>query len=132
MLNLKLKTMRKELQKIDGKRFRFIATFVAYGKKKAYKGPPITTLLFENIRDKDGREWADHIWFTTNKQFNSLDLVEGDNISFDARVKEYWKGYKGRREDVDNPVRKDYKLSHPTNITKHEIKSQNTLFDEKI
>lgn len=117
--------MRKELQNIEGVRQRFIATFERYGKKSAYKGPPITTLLFKNIRDVNGAQFSDHVWFTTNKQFEKLDLQEGDNICFDARVKPYWKGYKGRREDdFSKPVTKDYKLSHPTNIVKSTFESE--------
>ncbi len=121
--------MRKELKNIDGKRIRFVATFERYGLKPAYKGAPIKTLLFLNVRDKHGKQYADHIWFTTNKQFESMTLETGDNICFDARVKEYWKGYKGRREDFDlPPVSKDYKLSHPTNITKHSVGVPGQLF----
>lgn len=111
--------MRKKLQNIAGTRKRFIATFERYGTKPAYKGPPIKTLLFVNIRDVHSDNFADHIWFTTNKQFEKLELKEGDNICFDARVKIYYKGYKGRREDLNlPPVTKDYKLSHPTNVIK--------------
>jgi len=121
--------VRKELKNIEGARQRFVATFVRYGKKAVYKGHQRTTLLFENIRDKNGKAYCDHIWFTTNKQFESMNLAEGDNISFDARVKPYIKGYRGQREDYDlPPVSKDYKLSHPNNIVKSEIGTTQTLF----
>ncbi len=121
--------MRKELKNIEGLRSRFTATFVRYGSKKAFKGPPIKTLLFCNVRDKYGKDYCDHIWFTTNKQFEALNLKEGDGVSFDARVKQYTKGYKGNREDYDLPaISKDYKLSHPNNIVKHEINATGTLF----
>lgn len=121
--------MRKELKNIDGVRMRFTATFERYGSKAAFKGAPIKTLLFVDIRDKYGKEYCDHIWFTTNKQFEQLNLETGDKISFDARVKEYYKGYKGYRDDIDlPPVSKDYKLSHPNNIVKHEPNKTGTLF----
>lgn len=121
--------MRKELQNINGVRQRFTATFVRFGTKKAFKGPPIVTLLFEDVKDKYQKEYTDHIWFTTNKQFESLNLQPGDKIVFDARVKEYVKGYRGYREDYDLPaVSTDYKLSHPNNILKHTTNSQNQLF----
>jgi hypothetical protein len=126
--------MRKELQNIEGVRQRFTATFVRYGTKPAYKGPPIKTLLFEDIRDKHGKEYCDHLWFTINKSFTKLDLQPGEKISFDARVKPYIKGYRGRRGEYDEnfydakPVSKDYKLSHPNNIVKHSVGAQGQLF----
>lgn len=122
--------MRTELKKIDGYRKRFVATFVRFGEKRAYKGPPIKTLLFENVRDKYGTVFTDHLWFTTGKQFEALNLQEGDQVCFDARVKKYVKGYKGRREDDDaKPVSTDYKLSNPNNIIKHVEGTQGTLFE---
>jgi hypothetical protein len=122
--------VREQLKNIKGFRYRFTALFVRFGKKTVFKGPSVKTLLFENIRDKYGNEYCDHIWFTTNKQFEALNLQPGDGVSFDARVKEYWKGYKGRREDDDlPPVEKDYKLSHPNNIVKTTAgKQPGTLF----
>lgn len=121
--------MRKELGNIAGVRQRFTATFVRFGTKKAFKGAPIITLLFEDVRDKHGKEYTDHLWFTNNKQFKSLNLQGGDKISFDARVKPYTKGYRGNREDYDvKPISRDYKLSHPNNIVKHEPLKAGTLF----
>lgn len=61
--------MREKLKNIEGVRKRFIATFVRYGKKKAFKGEPKITLLFENVRDKFGDVFTEHLWFTTNKTF---------------------------------------------------------------
>lgn len=115
--------MRKELAKIAGVRQRFTATFVRYGSKKSFKGAPIKTLLFENVSDKYGKEFCDHIWFTINKQFKNLNLEGGDKISFDARVKSYTKGYRGRKEYDEEaydpkPITNDFKLSHPNNIVK--------------
>lgn len=120
--------MRKELKNIEGARVRFIATFVRFGKKSSF-GYEKTTLLFENVRDRNGKEYCDHIWFTDGLQFQRLNLQAGDNICFDARVKEYWKGYRGRRElDEYKPITKDYKLSHPNNIVKSTISTNGTLF----
>lgn len=113
--------MRGKLKDIENCRQRFIGTFGRYGSKKGYKSRPVKTLLFTQITDTKGKEISDHIWFTTGKQFESLNLQPGDKISFDARVKEYTKGYKGRRENEydSKPIEKDYKLSHPNNIVKH-------------
>lgn len=122
--------MREALKDINGSRKRFIATFERFGLKSGYQGRQIKTLLFVNVRDSQGKVYTDHIWFTNNKQFDQLNLKEGDNICFDARVKEYWKGYKGRREDLElPPVSKDYRLSHPNNIVKSaSVGSQGLLF----
>jgi len=120
--------MRKELGNINGVRKRFIATFIRYGSKQPYRGAPITTLLFGNVRDKYGKVYSDHIWFTTTKGFEKYNFNEGDNVCFDARVKEYWKGYRGNREEYDKPVTKDYKLSHPNNIIKSEVGVLQQLF----
>lgn len=124
--------MREKLKEISGVRKRFTATFERFGKKAAFKGPPITTLLFVDIRDKYDKEFCDHIWFKMGLQFKLLDLQPGDKISFDARVKPYIKGYRGRRFDEyeSKPLEDDYKLSHPNNIVKHIPDGKHkTLFD---
>lgn len=109
--------MRTQLATVNNSRMRFTAVFVRYGFKSGYKGYPIKTLLFEKVKGAEGKAKTDHIWFTTTKGFEKYEFTEGDVISFDARVKPYWKGYKGHRGDDDlPPVEKDYKLSHPNNI----------------
>jgi len=113
--------MRKGLQKLDGQRRTFAGTFERYGSKTSYRGPPKVTLLFSNICDSSGREVADHVWFTETQGFKRLGTLEqGCRVQFDARVTEYTKGYRGRREDVwmDNPPRTDYRLSYPTKVKK--------------
>ena len=115
--------MRTELKKVNQLRLRFIATFVRFGSKKAFKGPPIKTLLFQNIRNSKGQKYCDHLWFTINQTFERLNLQPGEEICFDARVRLYTKGYKGNRDqdyDDTKPISTDYKLSHPTNVVKHQ------------
>jgi hypothetical protein len=48
----------------------------------------------------------------------ALDLQPGDVVQFDARVSPYLKGYQGRRDDVDCPVRWDYRLSRPAKVSR--------------
>ena len=118
--------MRKELGKIENRRTRFTCEFVRYGKKRAYKGPPILTLLFKDIKNELGQIMTDHIWFVTNKGFQQFELTAGDVVSFDARVKQYWKGYQGIGYDGDEGTRtKDFKLSNPTNISCSKLKKDN-------
>jgi hypothetical protein len=47
--------MRPELKKLQHVRKIFTATFERYGKKVAYRGLPITTLLFKDVTDKTAR-----------------------------------------------------------------------------
>ena len=61
---------------------------------------------------------TDHLWFNNTKAFQAVNLEAGDVVEFDARVKPYEKGYKGRREYVDKPITIDYKLSWPTKVEK--------------
>ncbi|HLJ87722.1 MAG TPA: hypothetical protein VKZ53_12930 [Candidatus Angelobacter sp.] len=109
--------MRDKLGEISGTRTSFSATFVRFGRKRAFKGPPIRTALFQNICDSAGKQMCDHIWFTLGLQLESLNLSPGDCIKFCARVTTYTKGYRGRN-GFDQELSIDYRLSFPTNIKK--------------
>lgn len=116
--------MRKKLGKICGERMSFKATVERYGSKKAFKGPDLMTILLKDVIRTDTHEIVcDHLWFTAGKSWEGL--VSGDQISFDARVSMYEKGYKGRREDVFKPVTRDYRLERPTKVKK--IPTQSTV-----
>jgi hypothetical protein len=110
--------MRKALANQNERRARFRGTFVRYGKKPAFRGPDLTTILLKDITDVgSGSVVCDHLWFNQTKGFASLGpLQEGDVLEFDARVKSYVKGYFGHREDVCKLPELDYRLSHPTKV----------------
>lgn len=116
--------MRDQFQKINGFRKKFEGIFARYGKKTNFKGYPETTILLQDVKCVSAPEIkCDHCWFNLTSEFAKLNLREGDIISFDARVKEYQKGYKGRRYDDDyddelneHPISTDYKLSYPTKV----------------
>jgi hypothetical protein len=111
--------MRKELAQINRQRKTFTSIFEKYGSKINWHGFPEKTILLINIQDSNGKIIADHIWFKMTKGFEKLgELKEGDSVMFDARVKEYYKGYKGYREELqyEKPIEKDYKLNFPTKI----------------
>lgn len=111
--------MRENLKKIDGLRKEFIGTFVRYGTKTNFKGYPEKTILLSNVHLSNYKDiFTEHIWFNLTKEFSKIDLKDGDIVSFQARVKEYYKGYKGYREEIqfEKPIERDYKLSHPTKI----------------
>ena len=116
---------RKAFEKMDGERLTFTATVKRSGLKSAYKGADIKTWLFVDVR-LNGQLVADHVWFTDGKW--SSDLKRGDKISFDARIKQYEKGYKGYdwEAKADNPVSIDYKLSHPSKVKVLESRGRET------
>lgn len=108
--------MRKVLAENEGQRRRFRATFVRTGKKINYQGRSEDTILLNNVIDVlSGERMTDHIWFTYTKGFEEANIKEGDVVEFDARVKEYRKGYVNRSAGINNR-KKDFKLSHPTKI----------------
>lgn len=114
--------MRHQLRGINNVRGKFSGVFVRYGKK-TFKAHETTTLLFRNITALDtGRFMTDHLWFNLTTGFSELgELAPGDVVKFEARVTRYVKGYRGFRNDVDDrPVEVDYKLSHPTKVSRVE------------
>ena len=108
--------MREELKKINGKRLRFTAVVERFGQKSAFRGNPIPTVLLKEVRIVGTDDIVtDHLWFTKGKSWD--DTFVGGVVEFDARVGVYEKGYKGYRDDVDNPVHSDYRLERPTKVT---------------
>lgn len=114
--------MREELQKRDGKRGLFTAVFARYGRAKGFQGREIVTCLFTDVRDSTGQQVTDHIWFKCGKGFSMLGMKGGEHVEFEARVKPYFKGYRGRRYsdgwtgDEGGAQEKDYRLSFPTKL----------------
>ena len=116
--------MRQELKKIQELRKTFTGIFDRYGYKTNWHGFQEKTILLIDIKDSAGKIVADHIWFKMTKGFEKLvEINKGDKIQFDARVKEYLKGYKGYREEVqfEKPIELDYKLNFPTKIKKVDV-----------
>jgi hypothetical protein len=108
--------MRKGLVKEIGKRKKFTAVFSRIGKKLNFKGHSEETILLKNIADlATGIIVADHIWFAYTKGFVKAALQLGDTIEFEARVKEYHKGYVNRNYGINHSA-KDLKLANPTQI----------------
>ncbi len=114
-------SMRKELAKESGQRKKFKALFSRIGKKTNYKGYSEETILLKNIVDVETNKMvADHVWFSYTQGFEKVSLVEGTQIEFEARIKEYKKGYVNPRLNINNNTT-DYKLSHPTKIKKLKV-----------
>jgi hypothetical protein len=108
--------MRKELAKDLGVRKKFKGVFSRIGKKAGFNGYSEETILLKNIRDADTNQLvADHIWFNFTRGFEKLVLTEGVVLEFEARIKEYEKGYVNPRFKINNST-SDYKLSHPTRL----------------
>ena len=109
--------MRTALAKANGQRKRFQATFSRIGKKTNFKGYREETILLTNIKDvESGKVIADHLWFSFSKGFQEANIKEGMQLEFEARVKQYEKGYANKQLGL-NLRKYDYKLSHPTKIT---------------
>lgn len=108
--------MRKELAAEQDNRKKFRAIFERVGKKTNYKGYSEDTILLKNVIDLEtNRVVADHLWFSYTKGFEAINLTAGTIIEFEARVKEYKKGYVNRSLNL-NARKTDFKLSHPTKI----------------
>ena len=97
------------------KRYTFTAIVEKFSLKNGFRNLPLRTILLTDVR-YEGKLVADHVWLTCGRRIYSAILIPGDLIQFDARIKEYEKGYKGRREDVCKPISRDYCLSYPTKI----------------
>jgi len=109
--------MRKILKDSLGERKKFVGIFVKLGKKKNYRGYSEETILLKNITDVEtGKTVTDHAWFAYTKSFQSIALLPGAQIQFEARIKEYEKGYRNVRYKIDNRTI-DYRLSHPTKVS---------------
>lgn len=109
--------MRTQLKKDLGARKRFKAVFVRTGKKTGFNGYSEETILLKDIIDlEQNAQVTDHLWLNLTKGFESAGIKEGMAIEFEARVKEYAKGYVNKHFKIDHQ-RKDYKLSHPTKFT---------------
>jgi hypothetical protein len=103
--------MRTELKELDGKRGLFYGTFQRRGYHWSWRAEEVETILLENILDEEGNLVADHIWVNDVTVFRGLDLAEYIQVSFYARVKEYMRGYLGRRKSqYDKRMSLDYTL----------------------
>lgn len=116
---------RQELRQLDGQRFRCAAVVERFGTMAGYRGPVQTILLKEVIEAGTRRKLTDHLWFRAGKW--TMELRPGDVVEFDARVGDYEKGYKGRREVYDAPVRRDWRLERPTKIVVTRVEEQNLV-----
>ncbi len=110
--------MRKALALREEEHATFLGTFERFGTKRGWQGATLQTVLLKDIHDGSGLRVCDHLWFNLTKAFAALTLQPGGHVQFDARVKEYVKGYFGHRDEVWKPAEVDYKLLHPTRVKK--------------
>src|SRR5580765_4860847 len=86
--------MRNELSKSEGQRRKFKAIFSRLGTRTNYKGhAEVTVLLTSVINPEIDTPVADHVWFSFTKGFEAASLSPGDMVEFEARIKQYKKGY---------------------------------------
>ncbi len=126
--------MRKGLASHEGQRKKFMATFSRVGTRTNYHGHAEHTLLLTDVIDVEtSMRLTDHVWFTFTKGFEDAGLKEGKEgtrLEFEARVKEYKKGYVNTQYKI-NQQRTDYKLSHPTKIKMVMAESKSTQAGSK-
>jgi hypothetical protein len=109
--------VRKKLQAREGQRKKFRAVFVRFGRKINFRGLSEETILLKNIVDlEDNKLVSDHAWFSYTKAFQKVKLEPETQVEFEARVKQYSKGYVNRRYKIDRTTT-DYRLSHPSKIS---------------
>jgi hypothetical protein len=123
--------LRKELRIFNGERDLFLGTFVREGLKSAFKGGSLSTILLKDVRRvSDQKIMCDHLWLNKTKAFAVLNLSVGVQIQFEARVKQYSKGYQGKKEDIKKEIKQDFKLSHPTQV--EVLRSNNKNNESKL
>lgn len=106
--------MRTGLKKELGNRKKFRGFFVRTGRKAGFNGYSQETILLKDIIDlENGALVTDHLWLNLTKGFEAAGIREGVTLEFEARIKEYTKGYVNKQYKIDQQ-KKDYKLSHPT------------------
>ncbi len=95
------KGYRKALEKLVGKRARFIAVLK---KRNRYLGH----IMLADIQDSEtGVQLTDHVWFQEGKW--SSPIPARSTIAFDARIVPYVKGRSSSK-------RLDYRLERPTRV----------------
>ncbi len=64
--------MRKALKEIKDKRETFVGIFERLGKKPAFRGPDLVTVLLRDIKNSNGQIVADHLWLNYTKGFQAI------------------------------------------------------------
>ena len=99
-------------------REKYKATFTRFGIRNGYKGD-IKTVLLSDVIDQYHKLVTSHLWMDCGKQFDKLQLEEGDFVQFYARIKIYEKGYKGYNECGEIGFSTiDYGLCYPSKVVK--------------
>lgn len=99
-------------------REKYKATFQRFGVRSGYKGD-IKTVLLLDVIDQSHKLVTSHLWLDCGKQFDKLQLKEGDFVQFYARVKIYEKGYQGYNEFGEEGFPTiDYGLCYPSKVAK--------------
>jgi len=55
--------MRKHLGRKEGQLETLTGVLVRLGKKRAFRGPDLRTVLLKEVRDATGKTVANHLWF---------------------------------------------------------------------
>lgn len=105
-----------------GKRFspkvrgRFVATFARYGYRLTRHGVKTSVLLMD-VRDAvRGDPLCSHVWIVPSKPFDDLELEPGDDVAFNALVREYQKNTPFLNGNGRHETELDWELVHLRNV----------------
>lgn len=102
----------------SNQREKYKATFKRFGIRNGYKGD-IKTVLLIDVIDQNHKLVTSHLWMNCGKQFDKLQLEDGDFVQFYARIKIYEKGYQGYNEFGEKGFPTiDYGLCYPSKVVK--------------
>jgi hypothetical protein len=112
--------MRKRLAELKNRRCKFRAVVERFGKQ-VYKSKSYNTILVTFVTLTDLQvEVADHCWISIKGSITKLGLKPGDEIEFEALVKQYTKGYKSNKYGI-NKQRTEYGLQRATNFRRVDL-----------
>lgn len=108
-----------------GQTLRVRAVYARTGTRKVgHRSYP--TVLLVDVRDVEtGALLTDHLWFNRGGLWQRVSPVQGDVVTFEARVIEYRTGYWGpnRVRQILEPARSDYRLTPPTSLSLSRLQS---------
>lgn len=85
--------MRENLAKINTQRIFVTARVSRFGSKTNYHGFSEATIYLVDLKNLDGENLTNYIWFSVGKIISKMCLKEQEIIQFEARVSPYCKGY---------------------------------------
>lgn len=108
----KEKMYRSGLAEYNGKRHIFTGTIESFGIARDIRRPAgmFPTILLRGITSELGETVADHAWIHA-EGYNLDGLLAGDELTFEAQVEIYKRGYRERKMNGSGNIQKGYRFS---------------------